>query len=71
MLKPWPQVRKLLNKLELSNESVLVREHQREAAYGKVSIRQGNSRVEELKKHSLYEAQLSRARFGDCCCVNT
>jgi hypothetical protein len=30
------QVRKLLNKLELSNEAVLVREHVREAAYGKV-----------------------------------
>jgi hypothetical protein len=30
------QVRNLLNKLELSNEAVLVREHVREAAYGKV-----------------------------------
>jgi ubiquinol oxidase len=29
-------VRDLLNKLELSNEAVLIREHKREAAYGKV-----------------------------------
>ena len=30
------QVRSQLNKLELSNEAVLIREHEREKAYGKV-----------------------------------
>lgn len=48
-------MRDQLNKLELSNEAVLLREHKREAAYGKVGEAEPHKAVEPASYYPFVE----------------